>query len=232
MYMLSQSDYWFHHVNNCDEFPPAEGDFLELPAGESFTVEIAGNRGVTSLSFDGQFATEWTDGQEHPGSTVTLTDATYSSEGCITNPNIRYNTPWTRVTSYDVPADMPACPSGGCICAWVWIPNGCGEPNMYMQGFKCMVTNAKSTTPLGTPKAPVWCEDDQSECVQGPKQIMVWNQLEGNNIEVSGYDLSGAPKSPAYNSKCGFQNGAQNDIFVTSSNKRLVKKTRRGSVTP
>jgi hypothetical protein len=29
----------------------------------------------------------------------------------------RCSTPWKRVTSYDVPADMPACPSGGCICA-------------------------------------------------------------------------------------------------------------------
>ena len=76
-----------------------------------------------------------------------------------------------------------------------------------MQGFKCMVTNAKSTTPVGTPKPPVWCEDDQSKCVQGPKQIMIWNQLEGNNIDVSGFDLSGANKSPAYNAKCGFKDG-------------------------
>ncbi|KAL4066486.1 hypothetical protein V8B97DRAFT_1027757 [Scleroderma yunnanense] len=263
MYMLSQSDYWFHHVNGCDDFPPSPGVFLELPAGGSFTVEIAGNRGVTSLSFNGQYATEWTDGQPHPGSTTTLTDASYSSEGCITTPNIhtqnetmasgtafaisyssdisqvtldnlvvfsvRYNTPWQRVTSYDVPANMPACPSGGCTCAWVWIPDGCGEPNIYMEGFKCTVTNAKSTTPVGTPKAPVWCEDNQNNCVQGPKQIMIWNQQGGNNIEVSGFDLSGRNKSPAYNSKCGFQDGAQNDIFATSSSsgKRMVQKHKR-----
>ncbi|KAL4080520.1 hypothetical protein J3A83DRAFT_4422106 [Scleroderma citrinum] len=243
MYMLSQSDYWFHHVNGCDDFPPSPGVFLELPAGGSFTVEIAGNRGVTSLSFNGQYATEWTDGQPHPGSTTTLTDASYSSEGCITTPNMRkflfvaglvtklvpYSTPWQRVTSYDVPANMPACPSGGCTCAWVWIPDGCGEPNIYMEGFKCTVTNAKSTTPVGTPKAPVWCEDNQNNCVQGPKQIMIWNQQGGNNIEVSGFDLSGRNKSPAYNSKCGFQDGAQNDIFATSSSsgKRMVQKHKR-----
>ncbi|KIN97736.1 hypothetical protein M404DRAFT_888845 [Pisolithus tinctorius Marx 270] len=278
---LAQSDYWFHHVNNCDQFPPAPGDVLELPAGGSFTVEIAGNRGVTSYSFNGEYATEWTDGQNHTGSTDVLTQATYSSEGCVVDPNIHtqnetmasgtafaisynselsqvtldnlvvfsvlYNTPWKRVTTYDVPAAMPACPSGGCICAWVWvsaaadplfrlpyngwsfqIPNGCGEPNIYMEGFKCTVTNATSTTPVGTPKAPVWCESDQSECVQGPKQIMIWNQLEGNNIEVSGNDLSGMPKSPAYNAKCGFQNGAQNDIFATgTSSKRMVARHKR-----
>ncbi|KAI6014655.1 hypothetical protein EDC04DRAFT_2578681 [Pisolithus marmoratus] len=242
LWMLSKSDYWFHHSNGCDQFPPAEGDVLELPAGGSFTIEIADNRGVTSLSYDGTHATEWPDGQNHTGSTDVLLDATIS-DGCITSPNIhtqnetmaagtafaiaykselsevtledlvvftvRYNTPWKRLTTYDVPAAMPACPSGGCTCAWVWIPNGCGEPNIYMEGFKCMVTNATSTTPLGTPSAPVWCEDDQSKCVQGAKQIMIWNQLEDNNIEVSGFDLSGMAKSPAYNAKCGFKDGKQ-----------------------
>ena len=27
--------------------------------------------------------------------------------------SVRYHTPWKRVTSYDVPADMPGCPEGG-----------------------------------------------------------------------------------------------------------------------
>ncbi|KIN97734.1 hypothetical protein M404DRAFT_889294 [Pisolithus tinctorius Marx 270] len=238
LYMLSQSDYWFHGINKCNEFPPADGDFLELPAGASFTVEIADNRGVTTLSDDGKHATDWPDGGTHPDnySITNLGGAPLSSSGCIAEPNfhtqnqsmaagsafaisytsslnevtvdnlvvfsVRYNTPWKRVTSYDVPAAMPACPSDGCICAWVWIPDGCGQPNIYMEGFKCKVTNATSTTPVGTPKPPVWCEEDQSQCVQGPKQIMIWNQAEGNNIEVSGDDLSGEPKSPAYNSKC------------------------------
>ncbi|KAG2341603.1 hypothetical protein BDR05DRAFT_936336 [Suillus weaverae] len=253
LWMLKKSDYWFHHVNQCDDFPPAQGDFLELPAGSSFTVEVAANRGVTSLSFNGQFATDWGDGGNHPNdySITNLAGAPLSSSGCIGNPNmhtqnqsmaagtafaisyqsdisqvtmdnlavftVRYNTPWKRVTSYDVPKDMPACPADGCTCAWVWIPNGCGEPNIYMQGFKCMVTGATSTTPIATPKPPVWCEEDQSTCTQGAKQILIWNQAEGNNIAVNGTDLSGNPKSPAYNSKCGFQDGAQNDIFGTSS---------------
>lgn len=60
------------------------------PAGQSFDVDIAGNRGVTSWSFNGQYATEWTDGQPHPGSGSTLTQAAYSSEGCITTPNSKW----------------------------------------------------------------------------------------------------------------------------------------------
>jgi hypothetical protein len=43
----------------------------------------------------------------------------------------RYHTPWKRLTTYDVP-DLPACPEGGCTCAWLWIPNGCGQANMYV----------------------------------------------------------------------------------------------------
>jgi hypothetical protein len=41
----------------------------------------------------------------------------------------RYHTPWKRLATYDVP-DLPACPPGGYTCAWLWIPNGCGQANM------------------------------------------------------------------------------------------------------
>jgi hypothetical protein len=39
--------------------------------------------------------------------------------------SVRYHTPWKRLTSYDVPADLPECPPEGCYCAWLWIPDGC-----------------------------------------------------------------------------------------------------------
>lgn len=47
---------------------------------------------------------------------------------------------------------------------------------MYMSNHRCKVTGSKSTKTLGTPKAPVWCEDDQSKCLSGPKQMMAWNR--------------------------------------------------------
>lgn len=35
---------------------------------------------------------------------------------------------WTRAISYDIPADLPACPPGGCLCTWNWIHRaGSGE---------------------------------------------------------------------------------------------------------
>lgn len=262
LFQLSKANYWFHHENNCDQFPPAEGQFLALPAGGSFTVELADNKGVTSFSDNGKHTSAWPDGKDHPDdySVLNLAGAPISGSHCIGSPNIhtqnqsmaagtafaisynsdlsqvtpenlvvfsvRYNTPWKRLTTYDVPAAMPACPSGGCLCAWLWIPNGCGTPNIYMEGFKCTVTGATSTTPLGTPKPAVWCEDDPSKCVSGPKQMLIWNQAEGNNIEVEGYDLAGSHKSPAYNAKCGFKDGAQDDIFATGSStgKRLHRR--------
>lgn len=98
------------------------------------------------------------------------------------------NSPWKRVVNYEIPADLPAC-DGNCICGWSWVPNNwsagkarlssfasdgsiSGIPNMYMTGFKCQVTNARSDAPaIAAPQTPVWCEDDQSKCVQGAKKM-------------------------------------------------------------
>ncbi|KAF8237042.1 hypothetical protein L208DRAFT_1450785 [Tricholoma matsutake] len=242
LWNLTENEWWMHHVNKCDQFPPAPGDILNLPAGGNFTVEIAANRAFTTLSYEGRYTSNWGDGQNHPSD--------YNNPNCIGAPNmhtqnrsmaagtafaisyqsdlakvtqenlvvftVRYHTPWMRVTSYDVPAAMPACPPGGCICAWGWIPNGCGEPNMYQVAWKCNVTNPTSTVPVAMGKPPVWCEDDQKKCTEGPKQMIYWNQEDANNIKTTGCDQSGHNKSPGYNKKCGFAEGPQNDIFMPS----------------
>ena len=114
---------------------------------------------------------------------------------------------------------------------------------MYHVPFRCNVTGSTSHNAVAAGVPPVWCEGNPSACVKGAKQMLYWNQLDGNNIEVSGYDLSGGHKSPGYNAKCGFSDGkpcdetahfipmqvfqiadisglcigAQNDIFVTGS---------------
>ncbi|TFK24632.1 hypothetical protein FA15DRAFT_619053 [Coprinopsis marcescibilis] len=240
LYQLPFHQWWFHHVDRCDEFPPASGTFLDLPAGGSFMVEVASNRAKTSLSYGARDASDWPDGGHYPEN--------YNVPNCITNPNlhaqnqsraagtafaisyesdikkvtpenlvvfsVRHNTPWKRVVWYDVPAGMPACPTEGCICAWGWVPNGCGQPNIYHQPFRCRVTNAWSITPISTPKPPVWCEGNPNGCVRGAKQMIYWNQLERNNIQVQGFDSRGDHKSPGYNHNCGFADGAQNDIFI------------------
>jgi len=76
-----------------------------------------------------------------------------------------------------------------------------------MQGFKCQVSGATSTTPLAKAQQPAQCEDEISTCVTGAKQMIVWNQLTGNNV----FPKNG--QTPAYNSRNGFKAGAQDDIF-------------------
>lgn len=66
LYNLTKSDWWFQHDRGCDSFPPSPEDFLDLPAGGSFTVELAHNRAQTTLSYGGQYASEWPDGGTHP----------------------------------------------------------------------------------------------------------------------------------------------------------------------
>lgn len=120
----------------------------------------------------------------------------------------RSSTPWHREATYQVPKALPACPPGGCTCAWLWVPRGCGQPNIYMQGFKCQVSGATSTTPVAKAQAPAQCEDDSSKCVAGAKQMIVWNQLTGNNV------VTKDRQTPAYNIRNGFKPGAQDDIFA------------------
>ena len=43
--------------------------------------------------------------------------------------------------------------------------------------------------------------------------MVFYNQLEGNNVHVSGYDLAGQPRSPTYNSKMGFSDGELSQLF-------------------
>ncbi|KAI1467749.1 uncharacterized protein F4812DRAFT_459038 [Daldinia caldariorum] len=244
LFQLPKNQWWMQHDRGCDseQVAPSPGDFLDLPAGGSFTVELASNRAQSSLSYDGKFTSEWPDGKDHPedwhspspdtclnanpdklgGAMHTHNESTaagtafaisYNSDlSKVTMENLVVftlleHTPWKRIATYQVPQDMPPCPEGGCYCAWLWVPDGCGEPNMYMQNFKCRVTGSTSNRTLAPAKPPVYCADGTTPCVPGAKQMIAWNQAEGNNVETP------AGVSPGYNQKMGWQPGAQNDIF-------------------
>ncbi|KAL1729716.1 hypothetical protein EV714DRAFT_251236 [Schizophyllum commune] len=244
LYNLKFEDWWFHHINKCDEFPPAEGDFLDLPANGHFTIEHATDRAFTSLSYDGNMTGVYIDGKDH-------LEGLDGGGECITNPNksmaagtafaisyqsdlskvtldnlvvftVLYNTPWRRLATYEVP-NLPACPEGGCICA---IAEGCGQPNMYMLGFRCRVTGEPGHLPLAKPRSAVYCGDEKSatpaalrknpKCVKGAKKFLSWQQKEGNTVhEKQWADERGQLKFPGYNARMGFADGAQHDIFDT-----------------
>jgi len=248
---------WWFHGDKCIASRPPPDQVLELPAGGQFNVEFAGNKGQTTLSFGGKFAKVFGDGNDHPeglgndhkcitspnlhakdeddASAYAFAISYQSDFSKVTLDNLvvfttKYKTPFRRQATYDVPANMPECPPGGCICAALWIPNHCGEPNGYMIGYNCKVTNVKSTArPLAPAKTPVFCEDDPSKCVKGAKGVIVFNQLEGNNIDLTGNQKDGQSKSPGYNQKTGFADGAQNDIFLPpSAPKPRVRRQHTG----
>jgi hypothetical protein len=81
LYDLPKRDWWFQHDRGCDLVPPAPGVFLELPAGGSFTVEIANNQAFTTLSHDGRLVSDWPDGGNHPED---WNGNNNGGEGCIT----------------------------------------------------------------------------------------------------------------------------------------------------
>ncbi|KAL0058004.1 hypothetical protein AAF712_015340, partial [Marasmius tenuissimus] len=85
----------------------------------------------------------------------------------------------------------------------------CGEPDIYMQPFRCRVTGTPGYTPLSPAKAPAYCLANPSSCMSGAKQMIFWNQAEGNNVEGSA--------SPGYNTGMGWAPGRQTDIFTNET---------------
>jgi len=261
---------WFWH-GECRNFPPPASEYLEIPAGGSFTVEIAENRAFTTMSYDRKYLSEWGDGENHPDDYSILNlgpNAHASTQDCIESPNIHAksqrdaagtvfaiayesdlakltiadlvvftvapNTPFMRLASYEVPALMPACPPGGCLCAWGWVPDHCGQANVYMNGYRCRVTGARDDArPLAQPKPARWCQDNWGECVTGPKMMVIDFQAEGNTFNSSavGLQRDGLYASPGYNEKMGFFPGPQNDIFEPAVPPSRKSTTSRRSVT-
>jgi hypothetical protein len=69
LYKLRKDDWWFQHDRGCDKLAPPPGEFLMLPAGGTFTVELAHNKLQTSLGKCPpglKCMSSWPDGREHP----------------------------------------------------------------------------------------------------------------------------------------------------------------------
>jgi hypothetical protein len=299
LYRLPADDWWFQHDRGCDALEPPPGEFLELPAGGTFTVELAHNKLQTTLGTCPpglQCMSEWPDGREHPenwshpdgdqfrwpvgmgddGTTTGMDGKEHRMGGmgvggmgmgmgmgtgtgggdgkedggtfdCLSDfqlhtrnedmaagtawaisyhsdisdvtmdnlvvfttlakfisplslsphlsPPPTYiltpplSTPWKRLATYSVPAGLPPCPPDGCTCAWLWVPSGCGDPNMYMQGYKCNVTQTTSRVPVAEARPPVPCAGDASACVKGAKQIIAWHREFFSLLSLLSYSL-------------------------------------------
>ncbi|GAA6016275.1 hypothetical protein JCM10207_000454 [Rhodosporidiobolus poonsookiae] len=121
---------------------------------------------------------------------------------------------WTRETTFSIPANMPACSGDYCICSWHWIARQ-DLPNSYMTGFLCKITDATSAARWSEPQDAIWCGDDPSKCVKGARRPM-YAYNTPNNIPFWDENDPNA-KRPGYNSNCGWDDGAQDDIFAGGS---------------
>lgn len=208
--------WWFH--NHLDH-PPNPGDVFELPAGKAATAEIACNKGATSFfaSSEGGDIREPNNPNNVCPNSESIAYHTHGIddlEGCalaiaykddvnqvqpedFTIFSVNQTCVWTRFTDFAVPAAMPPCPAGGCICAFFWIhsPKAGGEEN-YMNGFKCNVTGSTSTVPLAKPQVARRCgsdvengklQDVPGNCTYGAKQPFYWLQAERNNVSAFAY---------------------------------------------
>lgn len=59
----------------------------------------------------------------------------YTSDVASLQPNdmtvisVNYRSVWEREIGYDIPAGLPPCPEGGCLCTWNWIHQPMGYAN-------------------------------------------------------------------------------------------------------
>lgn len=231
---LSQAE-WFGH--GFLKYPPAAGEFMDLPSGGTFTgCELSCNRAFTTMRDPRRTDTlpTYACTQHGPLHTVnqfgqpynlnyfggtSLAIAYTSDESALalrpqdlTVISVNHTSVWWRETTYEIPANMPKCPEGGCLCTWNWIHNaGHGEgygAEIYNVLYRCNVTGRTSTQyVVGQGQVPKICENSASSCVKGPKTPMYIYQGEGNNMPEIG-------DPPTYNSRYGFSDGAQTDALV------------------
>ncbi|KDQ15932.1 hypothetical protein BOTBODRAFT_65213 [Botryobasidium botryosum FD-172 SS1] len=227
--------WWFHgHLDH----PPHSEDVFELPAGGTAHTEIACDKGATSFFASNPGGDVRQGNNPCPNSPMAqyhtngINDLTgcglaiaYKSDVKDVQPedftifSVNHTCVWTRFTDFQVPAKMPPCPNGKCICAWFWIhsPDSGGEQS-YMNGFQCNVSGSTSNVPISRPNLARRCgaepkigkPADISNCTVGAKQPFYWFQAERNNM----FEDPSAP--PFYTDLYGFSDGSQDDIFEDS----------------
>lgn len=216
--------WWMHgHMEN----PPNQGDVFALPAGQTVTTEIACTKAATSFFASGQggdirdgnsvcpdspmaaFHTNGISDLGGCGLAIAYKDDIHAVKpGDFAIFSVNQQCVWNRFTDFDVPAKLPECPGGKCICSFFWIHKAdSGGEEMYMNPFDCAVTNATSSVPIPPPQVPRYCPVDKTNCTVGAKQPFYWLQNEGNNM------FNGVFDPPTYNDNYGFKQGAQNDLW-------------------
>ncbi|KAI0792794.1 hypothetical protein C8Q75DRAFT_804519 [Abortiporus biennis] len=249
---MTFEQWWFHgHLDH----PPNPGDIFDLPAGQTATTEIGCNKGATSYFASSEGGDIRSGDDPCPGSPPSEyhTNGPDDLKGCslaiaykddvnqvqpedFTVFSVNQTCVFHRFTDFQVPARMPPCPAGGCICAWFWIhsQDSGGEQN-YMNGFKCNITGSTSNVALAKPQVPRRCGADPDNgkmqaspgnCTYGAKQPFYWFQAERNNM------FEGTYSPPFYLDLYNFKDGAQDDIFEDSYPNGLPSPSPNATAVP
>lgn len=233
---LNFDEWWFHSYKNK---PPAAGNFMTLPSGGTYKAQVACNKALTTFGQNpaqqtGIWACEGEAEENGTGarhSTDKLgTPNPVDVKGCgisiayvsdenevqpedFTVISTNYTCPWFKHVDFQIPSDLPACPSEGCLCSWGWIHSiDGGSQQNYHLVYRCKVDGASGTVPLPRANIANKCNfpEDTSNCTVGAKQPHYWFQNERNNNPQGEYD------PPFYNGEYGYINGAQTDLFAAS----------------
>ncbi|ORY25660.1 hypothetical protein BCR39DRAFT_543695 [Naematelia encephala] len=144
--------------------------------------------------------------------------------------SVNFTSVFWREIDYSIPKGLPPCPDGGCLCTWNWYHlAGHGEgygQEMYNTLYRCNVTGETDSSvslALGAGTVPVYCGNDTSSCVTGPKTPMYAWMAEGSNMPDS--------PIPRYSAGFGFSDGAQTDVLSVAK-PSVNSAARRRSTNP
>ncbi|TYJ56966.1 hypothetical protein B9479_002245 [Cryptococcus floricola] len=244
---LTFDEWWFH--GKIDS-PPADGAIMNLPSGGTFHGEVACNKALTTWGGQPSKQTEYAcDAVGVLHTTDEFGDEPQDVKGCgigiayksdvkditpedFTIISVNHTCPWKRNVDFQIPSDLPPCPTGGCHCMWGWIhASDAGTEQNYFVGYRCDVVGATGLISLPQAQVANKCPTDTSNCTVGAKQPHYWLQAEKNNNFQGNFD------PPFYNGDYGFSDGAQTDLFEGYLSKRsdvesqkLREDTRRSRV--
>ncbi|WWC60981.1 uncharacterized protein I303_103558 [Kwoniella dejecticola CBS 10117] len=215
----SFNEWWFH--GNANDKPSA---VTTLVPGQDLTLEMACQKGYTSFGSGNPTddACPGDSGAYHAGGqTGSQSGWSGNSEsslmGCalaiafkptaaqtnmedFTVMSIQESCVRQRLTSFSIPNNLPACPEGGCTCAWFWAgKNSANE--MYMTGFRCDVSGGSGTT-YPSPAPP------RKGKISGATQPYYWAN-EPTNLDFT----PTWETKPSYDSAWGWTPGAQTAAF-------------------
>ncbi|GAA5872986.1 hypothetical protein JCM16303_006904 [Sporobolomyces ruberrimus] len=227
-------DWWFRGPSY-RALKPQSNVASQLPAGGSFTMEVACHVAWTSYGWATTEPGSALDacpgdnaGPYHAGDPNSMEIDESLISGCalaiadveniedVTMDNLvvfstNQNCIRQKETTFQIPAKMPKCTGSNCICSWHWLANN-GTANYYQTGFNCTITGSPvDATPIAPPSDPVFCKNNPSSCTTGAKRPIYAYNYPSNVPWIGNDDRAG------YHASWSFpHDGAQNDIFLAA----------------